>query len=143
MPLAAGGSSIGLNHLYGYANQNPLVFTDAFGLNPRGGERGATGGSSGQNSNNPYKHCRQHPTKPNKIQCKHHQTGKWIDKPKPADWPGDNSDGGSCPDNSNCQKVATAVVVGGTAYIVYRCIRMIPSLAPPLWPTIPANAAIP
>jgi hypothetical protein len=40
-------------------------------------------------------------------------------------------------------KVASVVMAGGTAYIVYRCIRMIPSLLPPLWPTIPANAAIP
>jgi RHS repeat-associated protein len=31
----------------------------------------------------------------------------------------------------------------GTGYIIYRIIRMLPSLAPPLWPTIPANAIIP
>ncbi|ABX38139.1 YD repeat protein [Delftia acidovorans SPH-1] len=50
------------------------------------GERGATGGSSGQNSKNPYKHCRDHPSDPNKIECKDHQTGKWIPKPKPPNW---------------------------------------------------------
>lgn len=50
------------------------------------GERGATGGSSGQNSNNPYKHCRDHPSDLNKIECKDHQTGKWIPKPKPDNW---------------------------------------------------------
>ena len=49
----------------------------------------------------------------------------------------------ACPDNSSCQKVATSVVVGGIAYIVYRCVRMVPSLLPPLWPTIPANAIAP
>ena len=43
---------------------------------------------------------------------------------------------------------ATKVVVGGAAaigggYLLYRGLRMIPSLFPPLWPTIPANAAIP
>jgi RHS repeat-associated protein len=31
----------------------------------------------------------------------------------------------------------------GTGYIIYRVIRMLPLLAPPLWPTIPANAIIP
>jgi RHS repeat-associated protein len=41
------------------------------------------------------------------------------------------------------QKVATVFMVGGTAYIVYRCIRMLPSLLPPFWATIPPNAAIP
>jgi RHS repeat-associated protein len=35
------------------------------------------------------------------------------------------------------------VVVVGTGYLTYRIIRMLPSLFPPLWPTIPANAVIP
>jgi len=35
-----------------------------------------------------------------------------------------------------------AVVVGG-AYLLYRGVRMIPSLVPPLWWTIPANALAP
>jgi hypothetical protein len=35
---------------------------------------------------------------------------------------------------------AGAVVAG---YLIYRGIRMLPSLLPPLWWTIPANAAIP
>jgi RHS repeat-associated protein len=35
---------------------------------------------------------------------------------------------------------AGAAVVG---YGIYRCCRMVPSLFPPLWPTIPANIAIP
>ncbi|NGN96271.1 DUF4157 domain-containing protein [Grimontia sp. S25] len=44
--------------------------------------------------------------------------------------------------------VTPEVVVGGAAavgigYLIYRGVRMIPSLAPPLWPTIPANLAIP
>ncbi|WP_442920707.1 hypothetical protein [Massilia sp. DD77] len=42
-----------------------------------------------------------------------------------------------------CKKTATVVVAGGTAYMVYRCLRMVPSLLPPIWPTIPANAVIP
>jgi hypothetical protein len=31
----------------------------------------------------------------------------------------------------------------GAGYVIYRIIRMIPSLFPPLWPTIPENAVIP
>lgn len=31
----------------------------------------------------------------------------------------------------------------GAGYLIYRGIRMIPSLVPPLWWTIPANVAIP
>jgi RHS repeat-associated protein len=51
------------------------------------GERGSTGGSSGKGTDNPYKHCREHPTDPNKIICKDHQTGQKVEKKKPADWP--------------------------------------------------------
>jgi hypothetical protein len=39
---------------------------------------------------------------------------------------------------------AAAVGAGiGIGYLVYRGVRMIPSLFPPLWPTIPANLAVP
>ncbi|EDY2550083.1 RHS element protein, partial [Salmonella enterica] len=38
--------------------------------------------------------------------------------------------------------VATGATIG-VGYIIYRVIRMIPSLAPPLWPTIPVNAVTP
>jgi hypothetical protein len=32
----------------------------------------------------------------------------------------------------------------GAGYLLYRGLRMVPSLViPPLWPTIPANAVIP
>ena len=33
--------------------------------------------------------------------------------------------------------------VVGTVYLIYRGVRMLPSLLPPLWWTIPANVAIP
>ena len=42
-----------------------------------------------------------------------------------------------------CEKTAAIVVVGGSVYVVYRCLRMLPSLLPPLWPTIPANVVVP
>jgi hypothetical protein len=36
-----------------------------------------------------------------------------------------------------------AVATVGAGYLAYRGLRMLPSLFPPLWPTIPANLAIP
>ncbi|EEL9743104.1 RHS repeat protein [Salmonella enterica subsp. enterica serovar Muenchen] len=47
---------------------------------------------------------------------------------------------GACPSGSTVVKTAAGV---GAAYATYRVIRMIPSLAPPLWWTIPANAVAP
>jgi RHS repeat-associated protein len=41
------------------------------------------------------------------------------------------------------QTVAEGVGIGVGVYLLYRGIRMLPSLLPPLWPTIPANVAIP
>lgn len=54
------------------------------------------------------------------------------------------SEPNACEDGSDCRMVADTIVVAGTAYIIYRCIRMIPSVViPPLWPTIPANVVVP
>lgn len=39
--------------------------------------------------------------------------------------------------------MATGAAAAGSGYLIYRCIRMLPSLAPPLWWTIPANAVAP
>jgi Domain of unknown function (DUF4157)/Toxin with a conserved tryptophan and TIP tripeptide motif len=38
--------------------------------------------------------------------------------------------------------VATGATIGA-GYLLYRAIRFLPSLLPPLWPTIPANAVVP
>ncbi|WP_217709462.1 RHS repeat-associated core domain-containing protein [Burkholderia cepacia] len=46
----------------------------------------------------------------------------------------------ACPSGSTVVKTAAGV---GAAYASYRAIRMIPSLVPPLWWTIPANAITP
>jgi RHS repeat-associated protein len=44
----------------------------------------------------------------------------------------------------DCVQTGVAVIAtGGALYFMYRCARMIPSLAPPLWWTIPGNLAIP
>ena len=41
------------------------------------------------------------------------------------------------------QKVVVGAGVVGGGYLLYRGVRMIPSLFPPLWGTIPANLAVP
>jgi RHS repeat-associated protein len=41
------------------------------------------------------------------------------------------------------EAAASVAAAAGAAYLVYRGVRMIPSLAPPLWWTIPLNAAVP
>ncbi|OEE67125.1 hypothetical protein A1OO_15320 [Enterovibrio norvegicus FF-33] len=41
------------------------------------------------------------------------------------------------------QAVAGAAATVGLGYLIYRGIRMIPSLAPPLWWTVPGNLALP
>ncbi|MBQ0922293.1 RHS domain-containing protein, partial [Hydrogenophaga aromaticivorans] len=52
----------------------------------------------------------------------------------------DNGSGQSC--DTGCAAVGAAVSVGA-GYVAYRCLRMLPSLFPPLWPTIPANLVAP
>ncbi|NIA67395.1 hypothetical protein HBA54_02195 [Pelagibius litoralis] len=39
--------------------------------------------------------------------------------------------------------IATAVIVGGAAYVAYRCVRVFPSLIRVFWPSIPTNLAVP
>lgn len=95
-------------------------------------------------SDNKYKHCWPDPDDPNYIICRHHQTGQKIRKKKPPDWDeGKNSQKMSICD-SDCQLdlLLGAAVVGGE-YLAYRCARLLPSLTPPLWWTLPANLAIP
>ena len=64
---------------------------------------------------------------------------EWAAKPAPtpAEWKDPAQ-------TTNALKAAGATVgIGVAAYVAYRVIRMIPSLFPPLWPTIPVNAAVP
>jgi len=69
--------------------------------------------------------------------------GGKCDGPPPPPPPPPAPEGEVC-DNSCKEKVATVVIVGGAAYVVYRCVRMIPSIViPPLWPTIPINVVVP
>ncbi|MCT8976980.1 hypothetical protein N4T77_10225 [Clostridium sp. CX1] len=45
--------------------------------------------------------------------------------------------------NASKNIVAKTLVISGGSYLIYRSIRMIPSLAPPLWWTIPVNVITP
>lgn len=45
--------------------------------------------------------------------------------------------------NAAGKKIAVGTMVAGGGYVAYRVVRMIPSLAPPLWWTIPENLVIP
>jgi RHS repeat-associated protein len=94
------------------------------GRQPRGGERGKT-----SKPDNPAKHTRPSKDHPGQYEVQDHQTGKWVLKPK--GW------------SPATQRVILGVEVGVAAYVIYRVVRMLPSLAPPLWETIPLNAALP
>jgi RHS repeat-associated protein len=66
------------------------------------------------------------------ARCQAYYIEKCTEKPKCDD---------ECKKNARRAAKTGAAAVG--AYAAYRCIRMIPSLFPPLWPTIPLNAAAP
>jgi RHS repeat-associated protein len=132
--------------VYGYGLGSPLIFVDLTGENAgrgggRRGERGATGGSSGRGTDNPYKHCRPLKGDDTKIECQDHQTGQWKTKPKPADWDDYKKKSEMC--DADCIGVTQVVIASGVTYIVYRCLRLVPSLLPPLWPTLGPNLALP
>jgi len=72
----------------------------------------------------------------------------WDDAPEKvkecARRAGFNGASAPAPDENNVAETMTGVAAGlGTGYLLYRAARMLPSLAPALWPTIPANMATP
>lgn len=76
------------------------------------------------------KGVRPDPDRPGQYQVWDSHKGNWVTKPK--GW------------SPATQRVIAGAAAGAlTGYIIYRAVRMIPSLFPPLWPTIPVNAAIP
>ena len=91
------------------------------------GERGRAAKPSGTPT--PGKGVRPARGQPGRWEQKDPHTGQW--KLKPPGW---------LPPPKDAMEGAAAI---GTGYIIYRIIRMVPSLFPPLWPTIPENAVIP
>ena len=69
--------------MFAYA-PNPTGWVDPLGLS-RGGN-GGDGSAGGKNTSNPYKHCTQHPTKLNMLQCKDKHSGKTKIVAKPRNW---------------------------------------------------------
>jgi len=141
------GKGLVQTNFYGYTANDPVNFVDPEGLTPKGGGRGVTGGSSGRGTGGKYKHCRKNPNRPGWIICSRKGTGQTIHKPEPADFDEEKAKEGkqskSIITNETCETAAKAVVIGGGAYIIYRGLRFIPSLLPPLWWTIPSNLAVP
>ena len=76
---------------------------------------------------------------------------EWANKPAPTPeeyvgpQPANPSKAPAPVDQPIMDNNTAKIVLGGAvgAYVIYRIIRFIPSLFPPLWPTIPANATIP
>lgn len=80
---------------------------------------------------------------PEKVKEKLREKGWDPDNP-----PGQNQEGEDCENNKEKSKktvknIVKGAVAVGSGYLLYRGIRMLPSLFPPFWPTIPANAIIP
>ena len=64
----------------------------------------------------------------------------WATRDVPSEFPVSAPAPAPTIDPNAAAKTGLLLAIG---YGAYRVIRMIPSLFPPLWPTIPANAAIP
>ena len=145
---------IGLNggiNTYAYVGGNPILYFDPLGYARQGGETGRWWEFNDRNFQRWFHKCVKGPGDPDATREELADAyAEWVDNGKPD---GKNGCGGPPPPplpaepetcGEECKdKVATVVVAGGTAYVIYRCIRMIPSLAPPMWPTIPVNMAVP
>lgn len=141
-------SSQGSINYYSYVYGDPLNYKDPLGLDRQGGKTGRWWEFTDRNFQRWFHKCwkqRGDSDATREMLAEAHSV--WIEYGKPD---GMNGCGGPPPEpepalncDDLCNKARTVVVVGGSAYIAYRCIRFLPSLYPPLWPTIPYNLATP
>ncbi len=143
---------------YGYVGGNPVNFIDPFGLAKLPNDPSELGDGWSRDHGHRHPHGEKwdhesgtsvewHPAqegKPGWRGKNHwHVNGGKKHLPPGEEVPEFPDDEGMCDSGSDCETAVKVVAVGGATYIIYRCVRMIPSLFPPLWGTIPANAAIP
>lgn len=127
---------------------NPLSFIDPLGLASQDGKTGQWWEYTDRNFQRWFHLCIKQDGDPDASRPELADAyAEWL---KYGKRDGKNGCGGPPPPpvptetcGDTCQKTASVVVVGSTAYVVYRCLRMLPSLLPPLWPTIPANVVLP
>jgi RHS repeat-associated protein len=131
--------------VYGYATASPMMWVDPEGLHK--GDKWY--GYNNREFQRWFHRCWKQAGDPDATKEEIAEAyDEWINRGSPT--------GGKCFGSSedqsqedtqcgdSCQMTKSVVISGGIAYIVYRCIRMIPSVAfPPLWPTIPPNVALP
>jgi hypothetical protein len=69
---------------------------------------------------------------------------KWATRPAPSpkQWKGPQRSQ-TPSDGVNWEAARDAAAAGGAAYLLYRLIRLLPSLTPPTLPTLGPNLAIP
>ncbi len=139
---------VGLNggiSLYSYVEANPIRYIDALGLHK--GDKWY--GFNDREFQRWFHRCWKQPGDPDADKDGIAEAfAEWDSRGRPGNGKCDNFPppppvpAPMCDDDCR-DTVATVVVAGGTAYVIYRCARMVPSLFPPLWPTIPANLVVP
>lgn len=111
------------------------LLADANSMESRRGHRGHQGQGERRRAGKPSgtptpgKHVKPSSTHPGRWEVRDPHTGNWILKPP-----------GWMPTELDVIKSAVTI---GTGYIIWRAIRMIPSLFPPFWATVPENVLIP
>ena len=127
--------------VYGYVRQSPMMWTDL-----RGEHHGDKWyGYTNKQFQRWFHRCYKQPgdADANKEEMAD-AYAEWKERGSPTDGRCDNMPPPPpVADCDDCIEATDVVVAGGVAYIIYRCIRMIPSLVPPAWPTIIPNLAVP